>query len=181
MGTFSAFFGQNRVDLQPARLVRRQTSLALYLTSSRSSLTFGGAIQASARRPSRSRSARSSASRVSFFTRRLPQLLPSGMGQVDLAAELFEQVGRPVPPVARFKDNLGVLAGGGHRPFEGEQVVVVDLGSPRGSRPRRCAGRSRSGVCAGRYRRTAWGCILVLLRRGVIGLATPSVVALGSP
>ncbi len=49
------------------------------------------------------------------------------MGQVDLATELFEQVGRPVPPIASFKNYLGVLAGSCHRPLEGEQVVVVDM------------------------------------------------------
>jgi dienelactone hydrolase len=38
----------------------------------------GGAIHASARRPRRSRSARSVASRSSFVTRRWPQLLPNG-------------------------------------------------------------------------------------------------------
>src|ERR1035441_1450075 len=49
------------------------------------------------------------------------------MGQVDLAAELLEQIGRPVPPVTSFKNYLGVLAGGGHRLLEREQVVVVDM------------------------------------------------------
>jgi hypothetical protein len=49
------------------------------------------------------------------------------MSQVNLAAELFEQVGRPVPPITRFNNYLGVLAGAGHRPFEGEQVTVVDV------------------------------------------------------
>jgi len=31
------------------------------------------------------------------------------------------------PPIASFKNDLGVLAGGCHRLLEGEQVVVVDM------------------------------------------------------
>ena len=53
--------------------------------SSRSSRSGGGAIQASARRPMRSRSTRSVASRSSFFTRRCPQLLPSGWARWTVA------------------------------------------------------------------------------------------------
>jgi len=87
------------------------------------------------RRPSRSRSARSSASRVSFFTRRFPPAVAERMGEVDLAAELVEQIGRPVPPVTSFKNDLGCSpaamtacskrAGRRCRPW-----------SPRGSHPR---------------------------------------------
>ncbi len=51
---------------------------------------------------------------------------------MDLAAELFEQIGRPVPAVARLEDNLGVLTGGHDCPFEREQVVIVDLGHLEG-------------------------------------------------
>ena len=49
---------------------RNATSLARCRTNSRSSRVAGGAIHASGRRPIRSRSARSAASRSSFFTRR---------------------------------------------------------------------------------------------------------------
>ena len=49
---------------------RNATSLARCRTSSRSSRVAGGAIHAAGRRPIRSRSARSLASRTSFFTRR---------------------------------------------------------------------------------------------------------------
>src|ERR1022692_3721300 len=52
--------------------------------SSRSSRSGGGATQPSARRPIRKRSTRSVASRSSFFTRRLPQLLPSGWARCTL-------------------------------------------------------------------------------------------------
>jgi hypothetical protein len=51
---------------------------------------------------------------------------------VDLAAELVEQIGRPVPAVARLEDDLGVLAGGHDCLFESEQVGVVDLGHLEG-------------------------------------------------
>ncbi len=58
--------------------MRRATSLARYLTSSRSSLSSGGAIQASGRSFRESRLASSVASSTSFFTRLESQWRPSG-------------------------------------------------------------------------------------------------------
>src|ERR1019366_231519 len=162
------------------QLVRRETSLALSLTSPRSSLTFGGAIHASARRPSLKRSARSSASRVSFFTRRLPQLLPRGWARWTLQPSSSSR------SVAQYQ------------PYEASRTTSGC--SPAAVTARSNASRSplltwlTSRVSPSLLRRTitlrrlcrsmptyCWGCILVLLRRGVMGFATPSVVALGSP
>ena len=58
--------------------VRSAVSLARYLTSSRSSRTSGGAIQASGRSLRRNRLASSVASFTSFLTRRVSQCKPSG-------------------------------------------------------------------------------------------------------
>ena len=58
--------------------VRKATNLALYLTSSLSSRTSGGAAHASGRSLRRRRWASSVASLTSFFTRRLSQCSPRG-------------------------------------------------------------------------------------------------------
>ena len=55
-------------------------------------------------------------------------IIAEGMCQMDPAAELFQEVHRPVPPVTGFNDDLGVLAGGADRLGEGHHVVVRHLG-----------------------------------------------------
>src|SRR4051812_38114101 len=66
--------------------LRRATNLARWRTSSRSSRVAGGAIHASGKRPIRSRSARSAASRRSFFTRRYSNpFTPNGCARCTLA------------------------------------------------------------------------------------------------
>ena len=68
------------------QLLRIPTSLARCRTSSRSSRVAGGAIHASGSRPIRSRSARSRASRSSFFTRRYSNALtPNGCARCTWA------------------------------------------------------------------------------------------------
>ena len=92
------------------------------------------------------------ASRSSFFTRRLPQLLPNGMGQVHGAPALLEHVGRPVPAVGGFEDHFGVLAGLGQLGRQGDRGRCR-CGPSRGSRRPRFAARSRCAAGAGRCRR----------------------------
>ena len=72
----------------------------------------------------RNRSTRSVASRSSFFTRRLPQLLPSGWARCTVAPALLDHVGGPVPAIGRLQDHLGVLAGLGQLGGQGHRVVV---------------------------------------------------------
>ena len=68
------------------RLERSPTSLARCRTQPRSSRVAGGAIHASGSRPIRSRSARSAASRWSFFTRRYENIFtPSGCAKCTCA------------------------------------------------------------------------------------------------
>src|ERR1019366_8935066 len=161
------------------QLVRRETSLALSLTSPRSSLTFGGAIHASARRPSRKRSARSSASRVSFFTRRLPQLLPRGWARWTLQPSSSSR------SVAQYQPYEASRTTSGYSPA----AVTARSNASRSSLSTWLTSR----VSPSALRRTitlrrlcksmptySWGFILVLLRRGEIGFATPSF-SLGSP
>ena len=65
---------------------RSPTSFARCRTSSRSSRVTGGAIHASGSRPIRNRSARSAASRSSFFTRRYSNAFtPNGCARCTLA------------------------------------------------------------------------------------------------
>ena len=112
--------------------MRRQTSLALYLTSSTelSDLRRGD--------PGLGEAAESEqigevlgVPGVVLHTAVAPAVAER-VGEVDLAAQLLEQVGRPVPAVARLKDDLGVLAGGHDCLFERQKVVVVDLGHLEG-------------------------------------------------
>jgi len=65
---------------------RSATSLARCRTQPRSSRVAGGAIHASGSLPIRSKSARSAASRSSFFTRRRPNILtPNGCARCTVA------------------------------------------------------------------------------------------------
>jgi hypothetical protein len=117
------------------RPVRTWESLIRKRIISRSSRVLGGAIQASARRPRRKRSARSRASRSSFFTRRWPQpmapVVAVRIGQMDLVTHLFEQIRAPVPAVGRLDDDVAAHRGHAHSLGELTRLVVdpdrVDL------------------------------------------------------
>ena len=154
IGTCTPSLASTRVDLQ-LEFVRRQTSLARWRTISRSSRTAGGAIQASARRPSRKQVGEVLGVAGVVLHPPVAPVVAERVGEVDIAAELLEQVGRPVPAVGRPR---APPRGARRRPSppaaKAAQVVVVDPASPRASRPRRCAARSRCGGGAGRYRRT---------------------------
>ena len=74
------------------RFDRSPTSFARCRTQPRSSRVAGGAIHASGSRPIRSRSARSAASRSSFFTRRYENIFtPSGCARCTLAPSSARQ------------------------------------------------------------------------------------------
>ena len=102
--------GHDRVDWA-LRPVRRLDNFIRKRTISRSSRVSGGAIHASARRPRRNRSARSRASRSSFFTRRCPQSLPCGLARWTVA-HFFEEIDRPVPAIGRLDDDVAADWGG---------------------------------------------------------------------
>jgi hypothetical protein len=45
------------------------------------------------------------------FTRRVPPVVPERIGQMDVGAEVLEQIGGPVPAIGGLEDHLGSLAG----------------------------------------------------------------------
>ena len=89
----------------------------------RSSRSGGGAIQASARRPMRSRSTRSVASLHVVHPPMAP-VVAQRMGQVHGGPALLDYVGRPVPAIGRFQDHFWVLTGLGQLGCQGDGVVV---------------------------------------------------------
>ena len=134
---------------------RSPTSLARCRTSSRSSRVAGGAIHASGSRPIRSRSARSAASRSSFFTRRYANALtPNGCARCTVRAELGQGVRRPVPAVGGLQHHLRGLPGAGHHLPPGTPGRWRSAPSPTARRSRSSA-PTPTGADADPSRRTA--------------------------
>ena len=108
---------------------RSATSLAGQRTSSRSSRTSGGAIHASGRRFMRNRSARSEASRASFFTRRYAKpFTPTGWARWTRAPQACRTSTAQVPAVRGLQDDLGVRAGLFDLEGECDRIVVDAYG-----------------------------------------------------
>jgi len=53
----------------------------------------------------------------------VPPVVPKGMGQMDIGAELFEEIGRPIPAVGGLQYHLRLGSGLGHRFCEFERLT----------------------------------------------------------
>jgi hypothetical protein len=89
-----------------------------------SSRSAGGAIHPSANRPIPQEIDQVGGVTLVVLHSAVAPVVAERMGKVNLGSALFEYVCCLVPPIARFKDHFGVLAGLGDLGGQGQRVVV---------------------------------------------------------